>query len=92
MSLLDWIPPIFSNPTNKVMLMKLNELATQLSGLALQLDKATTEILTKIDDLEDALAATEIPEDALTALEALKVQARALDDVVPDVPAPDELT
>lgn len=71
--------------THEVILMKLNDLATQLNGLAMQLNKAAAEILGKIADLETALYATDVPEDAAAAIEALKAQAQALDDIVPDV-------
>lgn len=69
---------------NEVISMKLNELATQLSGLAVQLDKAAAEIVGKIDELETALADTEIPDEATVMIEELKAKAQALDDIVPD--------
>mgnify|MGYP001766201502 CR=1 FL=1 len=74
------------NCNHEVILMKLSELAMQLSALAAQLDKAAGEIVAKIDDLETALADTEIPEEAATAIEELKAKAQALDDIVPDAP------
>ena len=75
--------------------MKLNELATQLNGLAAQLDKASGEIVAKIDELETALVDTEIPDEAAVMLEELKIKAQALDDIVPDAvpvePAPEPI-
>lgn len=46
-----------------------------------QLDKAKTEILTEISNLEAQVAAGEVPN-----LDALKAAAQSLDDVVPDAP------
>jgi len=74
------------NGHHEVIIMKLNELATQLGGLAAQLDKASSEIVAKIDELETALADTEIPDEATVMIEELKAQAQALDDIVPDAP------
>jgi hypothetical protein len=51
-----------------------------------QLDKAKTEILTKVADLETQVAAGETPD-----LEPLKAAAQGLDDIVVDKPdTPDE--
>lgn len=72
------------NCNHEVIIMKLNELATQLSGLAAQLDKASAEIVAKIDELETALVDTEIPDEATVMIEELKAKAQALDDIVPD--------
>lgn len=66
--------------------MKLNELATALTGLSAQFNKATAEIVAKISDLETALADTDIPDEATVMIEELKAQAKALDDIVPDAP------
>lgn len=85
MRIYNWLPQWhFHFHDNTVIPMKLNELAVQLGDLATQLDKATGEILAKISDLETALENTELPSEALAAIEALKVKAQALDDVVPD--------
>ena len=63
------------------------EEADKLNQLAIQLDKANTEIQNAIQQLKDALAAAggTTPEvDAATA--NLTAKAQALDDVVPDAP------
>jgi hypothetical protein len=64
--------------------MKLDEVAGVMQGISDQLAKAKTEILGKIADLEAALTNVELPADATTAIDALKVGAQALDDIVPD--------
>jgi hypothetical protein len=64
----------------------LNELATVLTGLATQLDKASAEILGKIAELETALLESEVPDEAAVLIEDLKAKAQALDDIVPDAP------
>ena len=63
------------------------ELAGMLQEVKDRLDKATLEIVKKINDLVDALANTEIPADAMAIIEGLKADAAVLDDIVPD-PAP----
>ena len=86
MNVYNWFPQWhFYPPNHEDLLMKLNELAAQLNGLATQLDKATVEILTKIGELETALVDTEIPDEAAVMIEELKARAKALDDIVPDV-------
>jgi hypothetical protein len=65
--------------------MKVSELAAAVSELSAQLAKAQGEILGKIDALEEALVDVELPDEAATALEGLRVGAQALDDIVPDV-------
>ena len=65
--------------------MKVSELAAAVAELSAQLAKAQGEILSKIDALEVALVDVELPSDAVTALESLRVGAQALDDIVPDV-------
>lgn len=73
---------------DKIMASQQEE-ADKLNALATQLGKASDEILKAIQDLKDALAAagSTSPEvDAAT--QALTEKAQALDDIVPDVPAP----
>jgi DNA repair exonuclease SbcCD ATPase subunit len=68
--------------------IRMSELGDALNAVSAQLDKAKTEIVTKIADLEAALAtAGQIPADAQAVIDSLKAQAQALDDIVPDVPA-----
>lgn len=55
--------------------MKLSELTTAIAGVSAQLTKAQDEILAKIAALEEAA----------DAIEALRSQTQALDDIVPDV-------
>lgn len=69
----------------KEILMKLSELATTVTGVSAQLTKVQNEVLTRLNDLENALIDVEIPEEAAAAIEALRTQAQALDDIVPDV-------
>ena len=69
----------------KEILMKVSELAVAVSQVSAQLTKAQSEILSKIDALETALIDVELPDEAVAALDGLKVGAQALDDIVPDV-------
>lgn len=68
------------------------ELVTELNNLRDQLKKIGDETgatLKKIADLEAALAAGgPLTQEVQDALEALKTQAQATDDLVPDVAAP----
>lgn len=69
--------------------------ADALAGVKDQLAKAQTEITGKISDLEAQLAAKgSLDADDQAAIDALKTQAQALDDIVPDAPAdnPDQPT
>jgi len=66
-------------------LMKVSELTAAVVGLSAQLTKAQGEILGKIAALETALVDVELPDEAVTALEGLRVGAQSLDDIVPDV-------
>ena len=66
----------------------IKELAEILQEVKDRLDKATVEIVKKINDLVEALANTEIPADAMAVIEGLKAAAAALDEIVPD-PAPE---
>lgn len=67
------------------LLMKLSELTTAIAGVSAQLTKAQDEILAKIAALELALTDVDLPIDAADAIEALRSQTQALDDIVPDV-------
>ena len=75
---------IYTSHTKEI-LMKLSELTTAISGVSTQLTKAQNEILSRINALENALVDVELPEDAVSAIEALRTQTQALDDIVPDV-------
>ena len=66
-------------------LMKLSELIIAMSGVSAQLFKVQNEILSRINALENALIDVELPEDAVAAMDALRTQTQALDDIVPDV-------
>lgn len=73
----------------ETLMTQLHELGAQLNALAAQLAKAQAEILGKIAELETQLTQTgDLPDDIQEALDALKAHVQALDDVVPDVPAP----
>ncbi len=74
---------IYYNP--REILMKLSELTSAIAGVSAQLTKAQDEILGKITALETALIDVDLPEDAAAAIEALRSQTQALDDIVPDV-------
>lgn len=74
---------IYYNP--REILMKLSELTTAIAGVSAQITKAQDEILGKIAALETALIDVDLPEDAAAAIEALRSQTQALDDIVPDV-------
>ena len=76
---------IFGCCHGEEILMKVSELAASVSALSAQLAKAQGEILGKIDALEAALVDVELPDEAVEALEGLRVGAQALDDIVPDV-------
>lgn len=82
---------VFS-PCTKEILMKLSELSAAVSEVSAQLTKVRGEILDKIAALEDALIDVELPEEAIAAINALRTDAQALDDIVPDIvpePEPD---
>jgi len=75
---------VYTSHTKEI-LMKLSELTVAISGVSTQLTKAQDEILSRINALENALVDVELPEDAAAAIEALRSQTQALDDIVPDV-------
>jgi len=68
------------------------ELAPKIEALTAQVTKIGTEtrsLITKVQDLTDALAATPVPADVEAALVALSDQVAIVDALVPDeVPAP----
>ena len=68
------------------------ELATQLNSVKDQLVKIgteTTSLLTKIDELKAVIAAgPAIDPELQTAVDAVVAQAKVVDDLVPDAPAP----
>lgn len=66
--------------------MKLSEMIAQLGNVDAALEKAKTEIVAKIGELQDALADVDIPLEAEALLSELANKAQALDDIVPDVP------
>ncbi len=72
-------------------LMKLSEVGEFVGLVGTQLAKAKTEIMAKqdsllarIDELEAALANQDLSPEVTMALDALKAEAQALDDIVPD--------
>ncbi len=68
------------------------ELAQGLADLTTQVAKIGTEtqtLITKVADLEAALAASGTVDPAVqAAFDALKAQVTTVDDMVPDAPAP----
>lgn len=64
----------------------MSELAADLATVTAQVDKARAEIISKIADLEAALADVVTTPEVDAALAALKVAVQATDDVVPDDP------
>lgn len=66
---------------------KMGAVADALAGVKDQLAKAQAEITGKISDLETQLNSKGVLDaDDQAAIDALKTQAQALDDIVPDVP------
>lgn len=62
-------------------------LADELAGIKATLDKARTEIVSKVNDLEIAVAnAGTQTEEVTVAVNDLKAVAQSLDDIVPDAP------
>lgn len=77
---------------SKELLMKVSEVSAAIADVSAQLTKVRGEILDKITALEDALIDVELPEEAIAAINALRGDAQALDDIVPDIvpePEPD---
>jgi len=69
---------------NEELLMKLSELTTAIAGVSVQLTKAQDEILSRINALENALVDVDLPDAAIDAINTLRAQTQALDDIVPD--------
>jgi DNA repair exonuclease SbcCD ATPase subunit len=90
--IIDYATPGWVKTINKLpkllgdIMTKLSELSTQLVAVRDQLAKAANEIVTKIGELQAALADVALTPEAEDALAALAVQAKALDDIIPDVP------
>ena len=72
------LPSVLSRATAPVLV---DCLTLWLSNLML----AEADIAAATDALEAALVDVELPDEAVTALEGLRVGAQALDDIVPDV-------
>lgn len=65
------------------------ELAQQLTALGTQVDKAHTEIVQKVSDLEAAIqAAGNVTPEVEAALDALRTKVQVLDDLNPDTAPP----
>jgi len=75
----------FFYPNAKEILMKVSELSTAVAAISAQLTKVRGEVLDKIAALETALTDVDLPEDAIDALNALRGDVQAIDDIVPDV-------
>jgi hypothetical protein len=65
--------------------MKVSEIPAFVSSVKDELLKAKTEILDKIQDLENATQDAELSPEATAALNDIKSAAQALDDIVVDV-------
>ncbi len=67
--------------------MNNSEAAAAIRGIGTQLEKAKTEITSKITDLETKLAAAgEVSQEVQDAINAVKTSTDALDNIVPDAP------
>lgn len=75
----------YPHPTTEILLMKVAEVSTAIAEVSVQLAKVRGEILGKIEALETALTDVDLPEDAVDALNALRGEAQAIDDIVPDI-------
>lgn len=62
-------------------MMKINELAAKVNGLADQLTKASMEINAQLEVLRNA----DLPDDAVAALDRIAAVTQALDDLNPDM-------
>lgn len=75
-----------------IIMTTVQELAPQIDALTAQVAKIGTEtrsLITKVQDLTDALASTPVPAEVEAALLALGEQVAVVDALVPDeVPAP----
>jgi hypothetical protein len=69
-------------------IMDQTALAAELTALKAQTEKAKSEVLAKIADLESAIAAAgNTTPEVDAALAALKTSVQGVDDIVPDAPA-----
>jgi len=82
----------FFYPGAKEILMKISELPTAIAAVSAQLTKIRGEIIGKIEALETALTDVDLPEDAIDALNALRGDVQAIDDIVPDVQVVEPVT
>lgn len=67
-----------------------NKALEDLQAIKDSLTKISTEsstLLQKVTDLENAAANADTPQSVLDAIAAVKTQAKAVDDLVPDAPA-----
>lgn len=80
------IENVFFNPppSQEEIAMKLNELSAVVNALSVQVEKVKTEILARIDELDQALQDVTLPAEAEAALEALRAGIQGLDDLNPD--------
>jgi hypothetical protein len=82
--------------TIEEILMKINELLTVNQSIKGQLNKAEAEIVAKITELQDAVAAlteasanVDLPQDVVDSIAEVQTAAQALDDINADpTPAP----
>jgi hypothetical protein len=74
----------FPSTSNEEIAMKLNELSGEIAAVVVQVAKVRDEVLARIAVLEAALADVELPEDVMTALDALRTSVQAIDDLNPD--------
>lgn len=90
---MNWLTAIFNLPkTLEKIMTTLVQLTDTLVAIQSQLVKAQAEIVSKIDELSDALVNVSLPPEAEVALANLKLQAVALDNIVPDaIPDEDEV-
>lgn len=71
------------------MALSQSELAQQLADVKAQVEKSRTEIVGKIQQLEDALEdAGNVSPEVENALSELKASVQAVDDIVPDAEEP----
>jgi len=84
--LLDWLGWERLSDINKrheEIIMKLSTLAASLNAVDSKLTEASTEIVSEIQKLRDALGDADIPPEAEAALAAIAAKATALADIVP---------
>jgi len=64
--------------------MKLSEIAAQLTAIYAKLTEASTEIVAKIDALNEALADVDVPTEASALIDDITAKATDLANIVPD--------